>query len=64
MEKRAVTFAVGVGGWDHAALDACFYPKANMESLERLSFYSRFFDTVEVRATFWDDSLTEADARQ
>lgn len=64
MEKRAVSFAVGVGGWDHAAFDACLYPKANGDSLERLSFYSRFFDTVEVRATFWDDTLAEQDARQ
>ena len=64
MEKRAVTYTVGIGGWDHAAFDACFYPKANMDSLERLSFYSRFFDTVEVRATFWDESLGEPDAQR
>jgi uncharacterized protein YecE (DUF72 family) len=35
-----------------------------MLSGEKLSYYARFFDAVEVRATFWDESLGPADARE
>ncbi len=64
MEKTQVSYAVGIGGWEHEALDHCFYPKPNAGSLEKLSYYSRFFDTVEVRSTFWDEALTADDAQQ
>jgi len=68
MEERIVETAgrqtaLGLGGWEHEVLDNCFYPERGMLSGEKLSYYARFFDTVEVRATFWDDSLGPADAR-
>jgi len=62
MEKGAVSYLVGIGGWEHEAFDHCFYPGDCTGSLEKLSYYARFFDTVEVRPTFWDDTLTSKDA--
>ena len=63
MEKGMTRFSVGLGGWEHEAFDHCFYPRPEMPSGERLAFYAGFFDAVEVRPTFWDETLTAADAR-
>lgn len=62
MKKTATTYSIGIGGWEHAVLDECLYSSRRADSLDKLSYYSRVFDTVEVRATFWDDSLSESDA--
>jgi len=43
--------------------DACLYPRAGLTSAEKLAFYARFFRAVEIRAAFWDDTLTADDAR-
>ena len=64
MNKSATACRIGIGGWEHEVLDHCFYPSAGLDSLEKLACYSGVFDTVEVRATFWDDTLTEAEARK
>ena len=64
MNKTATAFSIGIGGWEHEVLDQCFYPSPGMDSLEKLAFYSGVFDTVEVRASFWDDTLTDDDARK
>jgi len=64
MSKAATGYRIGIGGWEHDILDHCFYPRRGMDSPERLAFYSGVFDTVEVRATFWDDTLAEGDARK
>jgi uncharacterized protein YecE (DUF72 family) len=53
----------GLGGWEHEALDACLYPVPAMESGDKLRFYARYFSAVEVRSTFWDESLGAPDAR-
>ncbi len=55
---------VGISGWEHDMLDACFYPDGTAGPMDKLSFYSRFFDVVETRATFWDDTLGQEDAQQ
>ncbi len=62
MRKQATTYSIGIGGWEHDVLNGCFYSSQGADSLDKLSYYSRMFDTVEVRATFWDESLTEEDA--
>ena len=62
MGKTTAQVLVGTGGWDHEVFDECFYPEPGLESLEKLRFYSRFFDTVEIRPTFWDDTIDELDA--
>jgi len=62
MEKRKTTFALGTGGWEHEAFDDVLYPAPHLSSQQKLAYYSRFFDSVEVRSTFWDDSVTARDA--
>jgi uncharacterized protein YecE (DUF72 family) len=64
MKKAATIYSVGIGGWEHDVFDQCFYPEKQMDSMQKLSCYSRVFDTVEVRATFWDDALKEEDAKK
>jgi uncharacterized protein YecE (DUF72 family) len=54
---------IGIGGWEHEVLDRCLYQRPGMGSLEKLSFYAQFFGAVEVRPTFWDESLGAAEAR-
>jgi uncharacterized protein YecE (DUF72 family) len=62
MENMGSRILIGVGGWEHEILDRCFYPDITHSSSERLEFYSRFFGAVEIRSTFWDDSLTREEA--
>lgn len=62
MNAKSTTYSVGIGGWEHDVLNERFYPSGAGDSLDKLSYYSKVFDTVEVRATFWDDWLTEEDA--
>jgi uncharacterized protein YecE (DUF72 family) len=63
MEKGQVNYLVGIGGWEHEVLDDCFYPHTNLTTGEKLSYYAAFFETVEVRPTFWDETLTAEDAK-
>jgi uncharacterized protein YecE (DUF72 family) len=62
MEQRQAEYLIGTGGWEHESFDECLYPEHGMPSLEKLQYYSRFFDLVEIRPTFWDDSLGPRDA--
>jgi uncharacterized protein YecE (DUF72 family) len=64
MERHSVIHRVGIGGWEHEVFDQCLYPQPRMDSVDKLRYYAQFFDTVEVRQTFWDDSLIDSDARQ
>jgi uncharacterized protein YecE (DUF72 family) len=64
MKKEGMSYRIGIGGWEHGVLDECFYPSRQGSSLDKLSYYSRVFDTVETRATFWDEALTGEDAAQ
>jgi len=64
MEGTTARLRIGIGGWEHEVLDRCLYPQPGMGSLEKLSFYAQFFGTVEVRPTFWDESLGPGDARE
>jgi len=53
---------IGIGGWEHEVLDRCLYSPAVTSSAERLRSYARLFNTVEVRPTFWDETLGARDA--
>ncbi len=64
MELQSGDYLVGVGGWEHEGFDDCFYPEAHMTSVDKLRYYSRFFDAVEVRSTFWDDTIGGDEARE
>jgi uncharacterized protein YecE (DUF72 family) len=46
---------VGICSWVDAALieDGSFYPKKSMTAEARLSWYARFFDTVEINSSFY-----------
>jgi uncharacterized protein YecE (DUF72 family) len=58
------SYSIGIGGWEHTILDECFYPSHTSNTLDKLSYYASVFDTVEVRATFWDETLTGKEAAQ
>src|SRR5512141_2646417 len=63
MEKGQVNYLIGIGGWEHEVLDDRFYPHPGLSSTEKLSYYAGFFETVEIRPTFWDETLRAEDAR-
>ncbi|MGA9119911.1 MAG: DUF72 domain-containing protein [Bacteroidota bacterium] len=63
MEQQLVHYFIGIGGWEHEILDNCFYPRTGMTTAEKLAYYSDYFSAVEVRATFWDETLTATDVR-
>jgi uncharacterized protein YecE (DUF72 family) len=56
--------SIGIGGWEHDVLNSCLYPPGLTGSAELLRMYAELFDTVEIRSTFWDDSLERCDAQR
>jgi uncharacterized protein YecE (DUF72 family) len=64
MNQTGTRYHIGIGGWEHDVLDRCFYPTAGLSSARKLEIYARYFDTTEIRPTFWDDSLGAEDARE
>lgn len=60
--KQPVQYSIGIGGWEHESFDQCLYGEATEYSSVKLRYYARFFDTVEVRSTFWDDELSAHNA--
>lgn len=61
VENREVR--IGIGGWEHEALDSVLYGQQGLTSLEKLERYARCFEIVEVRPTFWDETLNAEDAK-
>ena len=49
---------VGMGGWDLLPFNKFFYPPKPKKGFRKLEFYSQFFDTVEINATFYNTSFT------
>jgi uncharacterized protein YecE (DUF72 family) len=62
MIQHGTQIFVGIGGWEHEVLDRCLYSPAVTSSADKLRSYARLFNTVEVRPTFWDESLCARDA--
>lgn len=62
MKKGIKEILIGMGGWEHENLDHCFYPSANIDPARKLALYAERFDCAEVRPTFWDDTIGQADA--
>lgn len=54
--------ALGTSGWEHESFDGTLYGGRGRDGAEKLREYARFFDLVEIRATFWDETLGAADA--
>lgn len=63
MDQVKPVVRIGLGGWEHEVFDQCFYPRPGMGTLAKLTYYAQFFQTVEVRPTFWDADLGAGDAR-
>lgn len=55
---------VGMGGWDLPPFDGLFYPAGVRKGFRKLEYYSRFFDFVELNASFYNTSFTPAQVRQ
>src|SRR5581483_10276068 len=51
----ATEYRVGLCAWQDRSMleDGSFYPIKSMNAVERLWWYSRFFDCVEVNSTFY-----------
>ena len=55
---------IGMGGWDLEPFSKVFYPPRPRKGFRKLEYYSQFFDSVEVNATFYNTSLTPDHARR
>lgn len=55
---------IGMGGWELPPFDGIFYPSEQRKGFRKLEYYSRFFDLVEVNATFYNSSLSPAQSSQ
>jgi len=64
MKTRPQNWFVGTSGWEHEGFDATLYQMGEADAIEKLRYYSRFFDTTEVRSTFWDEDISESDAKE
>lgn len=56
--------SIGMGAWDIEPYKYLFYPAAREKHFRLLEFYSRFFDSVEVNATFYNAGFMPSNARQ
>jgi uncharacterized protein YecE (DUF72 family) len=64
MVQHGTQISIGIGGWEHEVLDRCLYPSSFTSSAEKLAYYARVFNTVEVRPTFWDETLGAREAEE
>jgi uncharacterized protein YecE (DUF72 family) len=55
---------VGMGGWQLEPFNGPFYPEKQPKGFRKLEFFSRYFDLVEVNATFYTTALTARNAFQ
>lgn len=61
MNAGTLQVLTGIGGWEHEVLDRVLYGDRG-EAAAKLRAYAGMLHAVEVRATFWDDTLSAADA--
>ncbi len=62
MNRQSGVVLVGTAGWEHGEFDGVLYPEDGMDAAARLGVYAAAFDVVELRSSFWDAGLGEADA--
>ncbi len=55
---------IGMGGWELFPFNRYFYPPGPKKGFRKLEYYARFFDTVEVNATFYTTALSPAHSRR
>ena len=64
MNRDREKIYVGMGGWDLEPFNNVFYPPRPKKGFWKLEYYSQFFDSVEINATFYNMSLTPDHARR
>jgi uncharacterized protein YecE (DUF72 family) len=64
MKNRSGKVRIGMGGWEHDVFDETLYGSDRLTTGQKLSFYARYFQTVEVRQSFWDADLSTGDAAE
>jgi uncharacterized protein YecE (DUF72 family) len=64
MMRSAGVVRVGTAGWEHEVFNDCLYPAPSLKSGEKLAYYAQFFDTVEIRQTFWDSTIDTGEVRE
>ncbi|MGD1043760.1 MAG: DUF72 domain-containing protein [Bacteroidota bacterium] len=55
---------IGMGGWELPPFNKTLYPSKQEKGFRKLEYYSRFFDLVEVNATFYNSSLSPEQSSQ
>ncbi len=55
---------IGMGGWELPPFNRVFYPAKSEKGFRKLEYFSRFFDLVEVNSTFYNTSLSAAQAQR
>ena len=55
---------VGMGGWDLKPFDSVFYPPKVSKGFRKLEYYSRYFDFVEINATFYNTSFSPGQVKR
>lgn len=65
MVRRLETdIATGMGGWDLFPFTGTFYPSRLPKGFRKLAFYSRYFDMIEVNATFYNTDFRAEHVRR
>ena len=64
LEKVTNEIFIGMGGWEIPSFNDVFYPTKPERGFRKLEYYKQFFDLVEVNATFYNTSLSPAQARR
>jgi uncharacterized protein YecE (DUF72 family) len=54
---------IGMGGWELPSFNRVFYPAKLEKGFRKLEYFSRFFDLVEINSTFYNASLSAAQAQ-
>jgi len=55
---------IGMGGWELPPFNGVFYPAKLPKGFRKLEYYSQFFNMVEINATFYNTSLSPAQAQR
>lgn len=56
--------SIGMGAWDIEPYRRLFYPALRERQFRMLEFYSRYFDCVEVNATFYNAGFTPQQSKK
>jgi uncharacterized protein YecE (DUF72 family) len=63
-KRKTSPVVIGMGGWELPPFYGVFYPTKPEKGFRTLEFYSRYFDFVEVNATFYNVSFTAPQVRR